>query len=262
MSFEALNLVSSRTTGSSSRKVVLLVLASYADEQWSCYPSQETIAARSELSPRTVRSVLSDLEAEGIVHRTPRRTEGGYRTSDRLYLDRAALERLPAIVASRSHPPANPARLPANPARLPATDGHSHRQPLPGNSKGNHQGEPSVGSIEHPSVVLTVVGPNEYGVAEDAFDHWYREYPKKAEKEAARRAYAKALKKTTPLALLEGLERYKDSREVKDGYIKNPATWLNKGCWEDEPAPVPPRARPKGFDTIEQTFAALRGEGA
>jgi hypothetical protein len=27
---------------------------------------------------------------------------------------------------------------------------------------------------------------------------------------------------------------YKLSKKVKDGFVKNPATWLNQRCWEDE----------------------------
>jgi hypothetical protein len=52
---------------------------------------------------------------------------------------------------------------------------------------------------------------------------------------AAVTAYNKALKKTDPATLLAAGKRYRDEPQVKRGYGKHPATWLNQECWLDEP---------------------------
>ena len=68
--------------------------------------------------------------------------------------------------------------------------------------------------------------------AKSGFDKFWKEYPRKVGKEAARKAYGKV---TVPLeTLLEALQKQKASEQWKRGYIPNPATWLNQGRWEDE----------------------------
>ena len=71
--------------------------------------------------------------------------------------------------------------------------------------------------------------------AEDEFEQWYSEYPRKEAKAAARKAFLKA-RKTAPLeSLMAGLTVYKKSIQGKDRqFIALPATWLNAGRWEDE----------------------------
>ena len=68
------------------------------------------------------------------------------------------------------------------------------------------------------------------------FDVFWKAYPKKIGKEAARKAFKKV--KVNINALLSAVEEQKHCEQwLKDGgqYIPNPATWLNQGRWEDEP---------------------------
>lgn len=69
------------------------------------------------------------------------------------------------------------------------------------------------------------------------FAEWYAAYPLHKERAAAVKAFAKAAAKASPDDLIAAAKRYHDDPQVRRGYIKNPATWLNKGCWLDEPAP-------------------------
>lgn len=63
-------------------KLVLLALCDFADEQWSCFPGQATLAEKTSQGERTVRRHLEWLEAEGfIVSRA--RFSNGHRTSNR-----------------------------------------------------------------------------------------------------------------------------------------------------------------------------------
>lgn len=61
MSWKATAWAIQQTTGSFSRKVLLLALANYADEHGLCWPSQETLARNTEQSVDTVQRQLKNL---------------------------------------------------------------------------------------------------------------------------------------------------------------------------------------------------------
>lgn len=86
MSIEALNWAFDFEAKSSSEKAVLLALANYAGGDGRCHPGQESIAKKASCSDRTVRTVLADLEARGIIVREERRRQDGYRTSDTIII--------------------------------------------------------------------------------------------------------------------------------------------------------------------------------
>jgi hypothetical protein len=72
----------------------------------------------------------------------------------------------------------------------------------------------------------------------ERFDEFWKVYPKKVGKEAARKAFAK-IRPTAELfkVMLDGIERSKKSQqwqEEQGRFIQNPSTWLNQGRWEDE----------------------------
>ncbi|SEJ57465.1 Helix-turn-helix domain-containing protein [Pseudomonas linyingensis] len=73
MSFAALDWAWKVRTGNAGRKAVLMALAQFADEDGVCYPGQETLATHTELSARSVRDHLAQLEADGLLVRTERR---------------------------------------------------------------------------------------------------------------------------------------------------------------------------------------------
>lgn len=76
-----------------------------------------------------------------------------------------------------------------------------------------------------------------------AFDAWYFAYPRKVGKDAARKAYAKAVKRVAPEVLLAAVQRYANDPNLPDAqFTPHPSTWLNEGRWDDEPLPA--RSRP------------------
>jgi hypothetical protein len=99
--------------------------------------------------------------------------------------------------------------------------------------------------------------------SQDDFFDWYMDYPRKEARAAAEKAYAKARTKASHQQLVEGARRYRDDPNREASFTKLPATWLNSGCWEDEP--LPPRnvqqLRPTGsqqrlqagFELLQQT---------
>jgi len=72
----------------------------------------------------------------------------------------------------------------------------------------------------------------------DDFMDWYLEYPRKASRAVAEKAYAKARKTATAEQLLEGAKRYAADPNREQEFTKLPATWLNGGCWDDGPLPA------------------------
>ena len=67
------------------------------------------------------------------------------------------------------------------------------------------------------------------------FERFWKAYPKKKGKDAARKAFKRV---TVPVeTLLDAIEKQKTWSEWKRDngqYIPNPSTWLNQGRWEDE----------------------------
>jgi hypothetical protein len=72
---------------------------------------------------------------------------------------------------------------------------------------------------------------------DEPFEEFWRGYPRRVAKEAAHKAYAAAIKRgIKPETMNEGAKRYAGERAGQDPkYTKHPATWINGGCWEDEP---------------------------
>jgi uncharacterized protein YdaU (DUF1376 family) len=70
------------------------------------------------------------------------------------------------------------------------------------------------------------------------FLSFYESYPKKSGRDAAWRAWKKRNGDRPAIeVIIKAVEEQKVSEQwTKDGgqYIKNPATWINQGCWADE----------------------------
>lgn len=67
------------------------------------------------------------------------------------------------------------------------------------------------------------------------FERFWKAYPKKVGKGAAEKSFAK-YKPDDQLteAMIRAIDGQKMSRQWKEGYIPNPATWLNQKRWLDE----------------------------
>jgi hypothetical protein len=75
---------------------------------------------------------------------------------------------------------------------------------------------------------------------DDLFEEWWRQYPRRVAKGAARKAFKRTLAKKIASfdQLLNGAMRYAAERHGEDPqFTKHPASWLNGECWLDEPKP-------------------------
>jgi hypothetical protein len=71
------------------------------------------------------------------------------------------------------------------------------------------------------------------------FNAFWSAYPKRVGKKEASRAWDRA-KDRPPIAdILAAILRAEQSKQWRDGFIPNPATWLNQGRWDDEVTPQP-----------------------
>jgi len=87
---------------------------------------------------------------------------------------------------------------------------------------------------------------------DEHFEGFWAAYPRKIGKAAARRAWDKAMRVTTPDVIGAALRAAEWPEDPQ--YIPHPATWLNQGRWDDQPAPVILKERP------EDELARLWGE--
>lgn len=87
MSIDALNWVFEEVRGlSHAERLVLIVLANYADEAGSCYPSTKSIAERTDLKPGSVTANIRKLEARGLLVREQQYRPNGAKSSNRYTL--------------------------------------------------------------------------------------------------------------------------------------------------------------------------------
>ena len=74
---------------------------------------------------------------------------------------------------------------------------------------------------------------------DESFNLFWKTYPRKSARDEAMRAFRKALKRASFDSILAGTIRLvNDPNKPEKQFIPYPATWLNRGGWEDEPYPV------------------------
>jgi hypothetical protein len=73
----------------------------------------------------------------------------------------------------------------------------------------------------------------------EAFGAFWLIYPKRKAKEEARKAWIAAIERgIDPAHIVQAAKAYAHERHGQDPkYTKYPATWLNKGCYDDEADP-------------------------
>lgn len=88
---------------------------------------------------------------------------------------------------------------------------------------------------------------------EEQFNTFWSCYPRRVAKGAARKAFDKAIKKTTLENMLNAITKYVAMKPEKIDF-KHPATWLNAECWDDEWEPQQPKPSAMTFRTSADRF--------
>lgn len=80
----------------------------------------------------------------------------------------------------------------------------------------------------------------------EAFGAFWLTYPKKKAREEAKKAWIAAIERgAQPEHMVQAAQAYARERAGEESkYTKYPATWLNKGCYDDEPDQPPTGSRP------------------
>ena len=92
-----------------------------------------------------------------------------------------------------------------------------------------------------PDRVIAAAGSPAHRGQVAAFDDFWGIYPRKVAKDAARKAWASAIKRADVQDILAGAKRYRDDPNREAEFTAHPSTWLNQGRWGDEP--MPPRGQ-------------------
>lgn len=82
------------------------------------------------------------------------------------------------------------------------------------------------------------------------FDEFWQAYPRKTDKGNARKAWAKAIKKREPQAIIAAATAYAASKP-EPRFTAHPSTWLNGERWDDQPLTL----INGGLDPNEVTYA-------
>lgn len=147
MSWKVTAWAEKQRTGSASRKVLLLVLANYADEDGICWPSQETLASGTELSVDTIQRQLKRLEANGVISRWKRPARLGRWPGHAYRLN---------MFAAASPEPQNAARPTSDPGKM--RSGNTASEPKSEPQAMRH--DPSTETS--PERIRTVVGKSDH----------------------------------------------------------------------------------------------------
>jgi len=92
---------------------------------------------------------------------------------------------------------------------------------------------------KEPSLILT-----------DQFEQFWKKYPRKVAKVAARNVFISVMSKPTAPSLedlLKAVDKYA-STELDMRYVAHPTTWLRQGRWEDETAETEPTPTQKDWE--------------
>lgn len=207
----------------------------------ACYPSIQTLQDMTGHSENTVRAALKELETLGFITRTARVGASNIYTLQIEAMRSAHRRRR----WSNTYEAGNP--------YTPGSNVTTTVEELDDSERGGALAgtvEPLVEATEPPATVdtpapstgdLAPIKTKKKGSTarvESDFLDFYAAYPRHVGKEAARRAFEKAVKAGTPAAdIIEGARHYAAATAAagtETRYIAHPATWLNAGRWSDD----------------------------
>ena len=240
MSVQAISWAMNVSAGSPQRKLILLVLANYADPQGVCWPSYRDLAAQIEMSRRTVIRLVEELCRAGHLTKEERFDDDRRQKTN--------VFRLPMSGVTAAVPPSSPVCHPPSTAGVtpPVTTAVTPPVPIVSLLK-----EPSL-DTSLDTTPLTPQGGNGRGEKRDekektrdpseplGFSKFWAAYPQRdgnRDRKPAVKAFRAALKRTTFEAILAGAQAYaadmKARGKINTEYVKQARTWLNADGWTE-----------------------------
>lgn len=202
-------------------KVVYLALSSRANAQQRCWPSHQRIAEESGCSVATVKRSLEELRDRGLVswlpdpdHGQPGRRPNRYQLGQPASYDVAQDELSRSSQRAITQPTVSYERKQLNESNRTNTAASADAEPL------------------------TLIAEDPQPPA-DRFEEFWRAYPRRVGKGAARKAWQVAVKTHDPAAVIAGARRF-GARPHEARFTPHPATWLRAERWADEDDPFDP----------------------
>lgn len=244
---------------------VLVALANHADRDGcNSFPSIDTIRWYTKLSERTIQYKLRALEEHGVIARTanpliesvtirdPRKWPVSYDlvaytrgAKSEVWGAKSGVQSLPRGAKSKINSPDQGCKLDADFAPEPSLNLEEQEEPkskdmVTADASTDHEdqrvdlfGQPAPSSERGSSHLQ----PRSKDTKDGLWQEFWEAYPLKKAKIKAREAWSKAIKANDPRELINAAARYAQQQAdpQRRQYTKHPATWLNGGCWDDEP---------------------------
>jgi len=188
-------------------KLVLLALADWANEDGACWPSIKRLCLKSGIKERALQMAIKRLCDEGHLSRTENSGKGVN------YIVHPRIKCTPADIAPPHETTPTPALNAPNTSEIHQREKEKRAKPV------------------------------------SPFDAFWSIYPKRVGKLAAQRAFEKAAKRDGD-RVLAGAHRFAEhlAEHPPDDpqFIPHPATWLNRGSYDDELSAPARTGRPMG----------------
>ena len=243
MSIKAVAWAIDARVGDPALKILLIAIANYADENRRAWPSQKRLAYDTEISERSVRRKLGDLEELGLITIETRRHPNGEVATSVITLNTSGQsDRL-------SEPSAKIGPTGGQNGGAPAANKVSASKEEPSRTVREVEPSDSVPALslrgERDTIEAEILTPR--AQAELFFDkQFWPAYPKRFgsnPKEPARKKIVAAiLKGEKPAEILAGVNRLysmlQRSGKIGTEYVPMALTWINRRSWKDDPAPA------------------------
>lgn len=236
-----------------THKLILWAMADMANDHAECWPSMPALVAATGLTDRGIQKAIPSMVQQGLI--VVERSAGGRSNRYHLTLQEprttftVPAPETPNLIRGE---PRTPFTVNPEPGS-PSTPNHVRSTPNPVHP------EPSEAKVEARELTLSAQAV----AAHDGFASWWAAYPRKIGKDAARTAYAAALKRGVKSdQLIEALRRQHWPDEMR--FVPHPRTWLAQGRWQDNPrhaAPPSPK-REHLHDTIADIMRDPMGGGS
>ena len=217
MSFEAMKWASEQKAGNSTNKCILWILANYADQDFTCFPSIKKIANMAECSESTARRSLHDLRKKSLIEIRERYQAYGdkNRQTSNVYILKVdcQIDTLP------------PVKLTPTPLSKPTGYITNH------NNQSINTGTSMI-TTDNNTITRFVISKR----YSEEFEEFWSAYPRRpnSSKKNAFIKYKKAINKISKEDLLKATKQFALSQKNTDPkFIPHAYTWLNQERYFD-----------------------------
>ncbi|KQR85191.1 hypothetical protein [Microbacterium sp. Leaf179] len=249
------------------KAVLAAVCIRTLDATHETFVSQETVAAMLSAAVKTVTRKLAELEALGVIARDKRHGPKGYRTTDLITVN-TAYTAVGLVGGVPTRPTARRTESPVGPQDSQSCRSDPSYRTLSPDLQDSESSPTGLRVLAiktqektHMNTQISPIPPTgDLNIeSTDPFDDFWAAWPRKVAKPNARKAWAKAVKRSTPEIINAAAVAYRDNpHRPSTEFIPHPATWLNRDGWDD---PLDgPRSNGRPTPTDRATAIARAGQ--